>query len=816
MSSIIIRTFVGILLSANQLACNVKTFNCDDESFTECKCSMLKDSFIVDCSNIGVKSVPSEIPFDTTHLYLNNNGIRVLRNNSFTHSKAGLPNLVTLSIRSNAMRRIDIKALEGLNNLKELDLYNNNLELEDSFPKSVFLPISQSLEVLDIRRNLLGDISQMDYAVSVGELVGLRELRMDCLRNKSLPMEYRKLKNLTKLSFADGRKEVGFIRDDMFKAVSKATITDVNLGALNIGLIGNDTFSNLPNLRALDLSNNPYVIIHVKNIIPSLKKTAIRTLNLNNTGIGEVESPTHILETLGELHLKELTMDNNAIENLDPVFSKYLPDLEVLSLGNNFIDFNNLNLFDDLRNLKHLIGLNVSCQNQNVMNSSESQMSGEKLQRNFKPLGSNICYPGFSCPLQLPSNIQWIDISQMGRDVQDFPEFVLLDNSTLRYIDLSCNRVSTIKHPIFCPNAKLFGVFPQIQTINFNNNALQCINSTFFSHCDWSSLKQINLRNNQLGRTEDNVCNRDKNNTLGFLNPVINLEYLDLAGNQIQTGNVFSEMQGLAKLKVIDLSNNGLHTFSFVLENMTGLSQLILSDNNIQCLSTSTIIQLSRLQKLRTKSDIIEVDLSGNLLSCSCECFNFFIWMTMTKVVLRNRRTYLCQFNNGTKKSLDNLPFIVTTLESQCFGTASLWLKMCISSVIFNYMLITIICLFYRARCTIKSLLSVYWRLNALEEKKNTPDESKYVFSAFVSCDHRDAKYFVYRKLLPNLETTESKLKFCIAQRNFLVGATIIDNIIGAISKSRKVIFIVSQYFLTSKWCQEELIIAHQVSESIG
>ena len=117
-----------------------------------------------------------------------------------------------------------------------------------------------------------------------------------------------------------------------------------------------------------------------------------------------------------------------------------------------------------------------------------------------------------------------------------------------------------------------------------------------------------------------------------------------------------------------------------------------------------------------------------------------------------------------------------------------------------------------RARHTIICLLNVYLRLSALEEKKNTDNKSKYAFSAFVSCDHRDAKYFVYRKLLPNLETEESKLKFCIAQRNFLVGATIIDNIIRAISKSRKIIFVVSQYFLTSKWCQEELLIAHQVS----
>ena len=378
-----IEIVVCVLIFINQSACDITNFKCDNKMLPKCKCWEIQDSFIVDCSNTGLKAIPKGIPFRTTHLYLNNNKINVLRNNGFAHSKRGLPNLVTLSIRSNAMSKVEIKAFNGLYCLKELDLYNNKLELEDSFPKFIFVPIRDSLEVLDIRRNLLGDISEISYPVSVGELFALKELRIDCLRNKSLPMEYGTLKNLTKLSFAEGRKEVGFIRDDMIKAVSKAGITDVNLGALKIGFIGNNTFSNLPNLRTLDLSNNPYIIIYVKNIIPSLKETTIQSLKLNNTGIGEAKFTTHILKALGELHLKELTMDNNAIENLDPVFSEYLPDLEVLSLGNNFIDFDGM-LFNDLRQLKHLTGLNTSWQNQNAMNSSETQTPG----KNYKELGT--------------------------------------------------------------------------------------------------------------------------------------------------------------------------------------------------------------------------------------------------------------------------------------------------------------------------------------------------------------------------------------------------------------------------------------------
>ena len=153
MNSIIIRTMVGILISINRSECDNGNFSCDSELLTGCKCSELKGVFIVDCSNTGVKSVPIGIPARTTHLYLNNNNIVILCVNSFAHSKMGLPNLVTLSIRSNAMSRIEIQALKGLHKLKQLDLYDNSLKLLDSFPMSVFVPISQSLEFLDIRRN---------------------------------------------------------------------------------------------------------------------------------------------------------------------------------------------------------------------------------------------------------------------------------------------------------------------------------------------------------------------------------------------------------------------------------------------------------------------------------------------------------------------------------------------------------------------------------------------------------------------------------------------------------------------------------------
>ena len=168
---------------------------------------------------------------------------------------------------------------------------------------------------------------------------------------------------------------------------------------------------------------------------------------------------------------------------------------------------------------------------------------------------------------------------------------------------------------------------------------------------------------------------------------------------------------------------------------------------------------------------------------------------------------YQCKFNDGSKENLNKLVFVVAKLESQCFSDQ--WLNICLSLEVLTYISITLVCVSYRRRYDIKYIF-LKMKLNR-HKLRRILDTRNYTYSAFVSCDHRDAKYFVYKKFLPNLETPETKLKFCVAQRNFLVGATILDNIMRAINKSQKVIFIVSQYFLTSKWCQEELMIAHQV-----
>ena len=181
--------------------------------------------------------------------------------------------------------------------------------------------------------------------------------------------------------------------------------------------------------------------------------------------------------------------------------------------------------------------------------------------------------------------------------------------------------------------------------------------------------------------------------------------------------------------------------------------------------------------------------------------------MTKTGVVLVNNKTYQCVFDDGQKETLNHILFTVAELESKSYNTV--WLNIYIGIEFLVYLLITAFCFMYRIR---HDIWYIYLKINLNRQRlKALLDQKNYIYSAFISCDHRDAKYFVKRRFLPNLETNETKFKFCVSQRDFIVGATIIDNIMRSMEKSRRIIFIISQYFLTSNWCKEEIRIAHQV-----
>ena len=339
-----------------------------------------------------------------------------------------------------------------------------------------------------------------------------------------------------------------------------------------------------------------------------------------------------------------------------------------------------------------------------------------------------------------------------------------------------------------------------------------CVNESVFDpnigHCDWSSLKYMDLGNNKLGITLGNTCNKNKQNILGYAKYLTGLEVLDISHNMISSGNSLTPLRNLSNLKTLDLSSNTLLNFSLDLTNMGNLIKLNLTNNNLRYLCKRLIFQLNELQARKLNNSTVEVDLSGNLLSCTCAYIYFFHWMAKTNIMV-NQQQYLCEFDGGRIQKLHKLQTIIEILDKQCYSVT--WMKLCVGLEVLYFTLVTVFTFLYRIRHTIKYyLLKIKLNRHLLRAHLK---KTKYEYSAFVSCERRDSKFFVKPHFLPNLETAETQLKFCVAQRNFVVGVTILDNIMRAMYRSRNVVFIISKYFLESGWCKEELRIAHQVKQ---
>ena len=191
-------------------------------------------------------------------------------------------------------------------------------------------------------------------------------------------------------------------------------------------------------------------------------------------------------------------MDHNFIGQIDPVFKECLPMLELLSFGHNGLMLQYSFIFDTIYSHTKLCGFNISVQRMVTsgrwLDYSENFVfqSSEDIEKAVVKNGrhiSAICKEGMTCPLYLPPNTQWIDMSQNGFILVIIPQLLLLSNNSLKFLDSSYNGIHSARLPVYCA----YNVIPQIETIDLSNNGIQCINATFFNKsitsCDWTSFK---------------------------------------------------------------------------------------------------------------------------------------------------------------------------------------------------------------------------------------------------------------------------------------------------------------------------------------
>ena len=340
--------------------------------------------------------------------------------------------------------------------------------------------------------------------------------------------------------------------------------------------------------------------------------------------------------------LKTLMVDRNLITEVYAGIHDALPELEILSMTENQL-LSTTRHTSELLTLRHLRFLNLSRQD-HVLYYPHKELKSRQRFRRYDVTTQYIDRPCFTnlhlaCPIQLPQNLTYLDLSYSAFQLSTIPEIAMTNNNTLHFVNLAHNAIQTLPKPFYCPhNTK-----PHFRFLDLSFNKIECINGSYFTHfthCNWSSLNVLRLNQNRLGKTLMNDCDTNKTDFLTFIKPLWNLTKLDLSGNILETDLKYSSFQNQKQIEELYLSNMKMSNLTVQLNHMTKLRRLDLSFNSLQCLNKKSMGELNVLSS-KTKS-ALEVNLQSNPLQCDCQCYPFLKWFQSADITFTGKDNLSC------------------------------------------------------------------------------------------------------------------------------------------------------------------------------
>ncbi|XP_007448839.1 PREDICTED: leucine-rich repeat-containing G-protein coupled receptor 5 isoform X2 [Lipotes vexillifer] len=292
----------------------------------------------VDCSDLGLSELPSNLSVFTSYLDLSMNNISQLPPNPLH----GLRFLEELRLAGNALTYIPKGAFAGLYSLKVLMLQNNHL-------RQVPTEALQNLRSLQSLRLDANHISSVPPSCFSG-LYSLRHLWLDDNALTEIPVQaFRSLSALQAMTLA--LNKIHHIPDYAFRNLSSLVV--LHLHNNRIHSLGKKCFDGLHSLETLDLNYNnldefPTAIRTLSNLkelhfydnpIQVVGRSAfqhlpeLRILTLN--GASQI---TEFPDLTGTASLESLTLTGAQISSLPQTVCDQLPNLQVLDLSYNLLE----------------------------------------------------------------------------------------------------------------------------------------------------------------------------------------------------------------------------------------------------------------------------------------------------------------------------------------------------------------------------------------------------------------------------------------------------------------------------------------------
>lgn len=563
------------------------------------------------------------------------------------------------------------------------------------------------------------------------------------------------------------------ITDIETEAFSKVQfLKKLDLGHNNLNILRPELFRYLTSLIHLDLSYNKLTRFSPRNYLPFGRMT---TLRLTGNSLTETPSDDHSLvvnakDISRKLYIRNIHLDRNNLSDIPmwvfPVHFVYV------NMSHNIITRLDL---DSISNC-----------------SSESNR------------------------LQLPSNEQTIDYQHNKITSFDLP-------ALCQSLGDGCDRLSNMLRNINF-NLQHNDIACDSTMLGTRNFLLEALSDKFYALSKLEAFFQnwtctlpsgighiVSLPDRFFGdnivRNCPTACNCFRFVTNNFV--TVNCTGAGLAflpsyipngtGNLLLQDNSITQitvagLKNMRNLRMLDVSNNEIYSFKVdetSIAYLKNLSTLKLNNN-----------RMDKVPPLFNRLSGVNISISGNPFICNCKERWLLKWVLDSRNQITDYRSVYCYFGSRKFKPI----YLMTESEFGCIDWPT------VAAIVLGCILVISIVLgifFHKFKSEVKLLLYMRLKQRILPRQDNVNINDKK-YDAFVSYAKEDRDY-IFQELMPRLEADERGFSFCLADRHFLPGSNILDNIAHALKESRRMIMYLTPSFVASEWCMYEFRLAHHM-----
>ena len=281
---------------------------------------------------------------------------------------------------------------------------------------------------------------------------------------------------------------------------------------------------------------------------------------------------------------------------------------------------------------------------------------------------------------------------------------------------------------------------------------------------------------------------------------------MDLANNKLQT--LENELfEGLVRLEVLDLRFNEIkHIRKGSLQPLKALKQLNLRNNQLKTISKTEFQSLSQVQSVKLAQNpwscaCVYVELMKEFMinnskhiddvqEVTCESYDSETRKTVTHQLLVHKHEFCVDDAAAVNKTNDSITIIALST---------------VLTIIVIGLIAFVLAFKHRKFLQIWCYVKFGWKCHHVNGKDEDKEDRHY--DAFVSYSGLDCD-FIAQELVPRLEEPRNGkegYKLCVHDRDFLAGGSTAETIIDVIGNSKRVIVVLSNNYLRSRWCRYEL-----------